>query len=128
MTTNLQVAVGLVIRDGQILIARRAKHKHQGGKWEFPGGKIEPGESAIAALQRELKEEVNIEFRADQATLLGTLDHDYPEFRVTLLCYRIDQSTGTALGLEQQEIQWVSLDALGAVDFPDANQEILAWL
>lgn len=124
----LHVAVGLLLQQQQVLIARRAKHKHQGGKWEFPGGKIEPGESALVALVRELQEEVGVTPSVDQALHLVTLTHSYPDLSVTLHCYLLPDFSGVPQGLEGQDICWAALADLDNFAFPDANQDIIAAL
>ncbi|WP_444896376.1 8-oxo-dGTP diphosphatase MutT [Microbulbifer sp. EKSA008] len=124
MSKVVHVAVGVVTRgDGKILIARRPDHLHMGGRWEFPGGKVEAGESVQEALYRELLEEVAIEVQELQP--LVEIRHDYPEKTVLLDTWQVTQFTGEALGLEQQEIKWVSAGELDNFQFPDANQAII---
>ncbi|WP_444930050.1 8-oxo-dGTP diphosphatase MutT [Microbulbifer sp. SSSA002] len=125
MSKVVHVAVGVVIReDGKILIARRPDHLHMGGRWEFPGGKVEQGESVQDALYRELLEEVAIELQ--ELRPLVEIRHDYPEKTVLLDTWQVTQFAGEALGREQQEIKWVSVDELDKFHFPDANQAIIA--
>src|SRR6056297_3724271 len=120
----LRVAVGVVLsRDGRILIARRAAHRHQGGLWEFPGGKVEAGETAREALVRELREEVGITVHAADAWL--EVSFDYPDRQVTLEVFRVHRFAGEAEGLEGQRVQWVAVSALGEYDFPEANGPIV---
>jgi 8-oxo-dGTP diphosphatase len=118
------VAVG-VITDGasRILICRRAAHRQQGGLWEFPGGKVEPGENARAALDRELAEEVGI--RPEQAWPLIRVPYRYPEQEVLLDVWRITRFTGEAHGREGQPCQWVTRPALTNFRFPAANRPII---
>ncbi|WP_445362304.1 8-oxo-dGTP diphosphatase MutT [Microbulbifer sp. ANSA003] len=124
MSKVVHVAVGVVTRgDGKILIARRPDHLHMGGRWEFPGGKVEAGESVQEALYRELLEEVAIEVQELQP--LVEIRHDYPEKTVLLDTWQVTQFTGEALGREQQEIKWVSAGELDNFHFPDANQAII---
>ncbi|WP_444911373.1 8-oxo-dGTP diphosphatase MutT [Microbulbifer sp. JMSA004] len=124
MSKVVHVAVGVVTRgDGKILIARRPDHLHMGGRWEFPGGKVEAGESVQEALYRELLEEVAIEVQELQP--LVEIRHDYPEKTVLLDTWQVTQFTGEALGREQQEIKWVSAGELDKFHFPDANQAII---
>lgn len=126
MSKQINVAVGVVIKAGQVLLARRNIQQHQGGKWEFPGGKIEAGESTPAALTRELQEECDI--IATQMQPLILIEHDYGDKKVSLDTYIVSEFTGQAKGLEGQEIQWVDLNALAEFDFPDANIAILKAL
>jgi 8-oxo-dGTP diphosphatase len=120
----LQVAVGVIQNEaGQILIALRDESLHQGGLWEFPGGKIETDETPEQALSRELKEELDIEPLA--AAPLITIHHCYPDRSVTLRVFRVDRFSGTAKGCLGQPIQWVEQNALAQFTFPAANRPIL---
>lgn len=116
----------------QIFISRRPDHLHQGGLWEFPGGKVEEGESAEAALARELFEELDI--RLDAAEPYMQIEHDYADKKVFLDIWQVNRFTGTARGKEGQECCWVSLEQLlqeepqRLFDFPAANQPILQRL
>ncbi|MGH8556803.1 MAG: Nudix family hydrolase [Methylococcales bacterium] len=122
---ELQVAVGVVAdSSGKILLSRRHLSSHQGGLWEFPGGKIETGESILAALRRELKEELAID--APSASPLIRIRHRYPDFAVLLHVYRIERYSGDAVGREGQEIRWVDERDLCYFDFPEANLPIIS--
>ncbi len=119
----MEVAVG-VIRDGdRVLLARRPDHVHQGGRWEFPGGKREPGEDRQAALARELEEELGIRVMA--ARPLITVCHHYPDKTVRLDVWVIARYAGTPHGREGQEVRWTPIDALPELDFPAANRPIV---
>lgn len=120
----LHVAVG-VVRDhnGRILIALRGRHQHQGNLWEFPGGKVEPGESCADALVREFKEEVDIDVLATQP--LTRIEHHYDDKSVLLDVHYITEFRGRASGREGQPLQWVASDALADYQFPAANRAIL---
>jgi 8-oxo-dGTP diphosphatase len=121
----LHVAVG-VIRDrqtGHILITRRAATAHQGGLWEFPGGKLEAGESVREALCRELLEEVGIQ--VEQATPLIKISHDYGDKQVLLDVWNVSDFSGRATGLEGQAMAWVAARQLSAYAFPVANLPII---
>ena len=109
--------------DGKILIAKRPEHVHQGGLWEFPGGKIEPNESVEQALQRELNEELAIDCHDSQSLI--EIKHRYPDKSVILHVRRVTSFSGTACGNEGQEIQWVSKQALNNFSFPAANKPII---
>jgi len=117
--------VAAVIRDsdGKILIAQRPANKHQGGKWEFPGGKVEKGESRRSALIRELNEELDIEI--GHSTRLISVYHEYEDKAVYLDVYDVCQWQGTAVGKEGQAVKWVSPSALDDFEFPAANRSIL---
>ena len=117
--------VAAVIRnsDGKILIAQRPIDKHQGGKWEFPGGKVEKGESRRSALLRELNEELDIEI--GHSTRLISVYHEYEDKAIYLDVYDVRQWKGTAVGKEGQAIEWIEEDHLLDYDFPAANESIV---
>lgn len=124
MTDSVHVAVGVVFNSlGQVLIALRDSLQHQGGLWEFPGGKVEVNESVEQALARELLEEVNLEVL--QSSPLLTKAHDYGDKKVILDVWRVDRFAGVATGREGQDIKWVDIEELGDFDFPAANQDII---
>jgi 8-oxo-dGTP diphosphatase len=120
----LRVAVGVVTNAaGEVLVARRHDHLHQGGLWEFPGGKIGAGESAEAALARELHEELDI--LVDRAEPLLTVDHDYPDRRVRLEVWHVHAFRGVPHGREGQPLRWLRASELAPADFPAANLPII---
>ena len=108
---------------GEILIAKRPDHLHQGGLWEFPGGKLEAQELPRAALARELVEELGISVNVAQP-LLKTR-HDYPDKSVELDVWTVPSFAGEAHGREGQKIVWVRREELARYDFPAANTPIL---
>ncbi|MFM7273035.1 MAG: NUDIX domain-containing protein [Gammaproteobacteria bacterium] len=123
----LRVAVGVLLdAGGRVLVSRRHEHLHQGGLWEFPGGKIHPGESVFEALVREFAEELGLHVEAAEPML--ALGHDYADRRVLLEVWRITRCTGEARGLEGQPVEWRPVRALDPVDFPAANGPIVAAL
>jgi len=120
----LQVAVGVVKNpEGKILISLRHAALHQGGLWEFPGGKIEASETAEFALARELKEELNITVTA--ATPLITVNHQYPDRFVQLNVFLVEQFSGEAKSCEGQPFKWVAPTELDRYAFPAANRHII---
>lgn len=120
----LQVAVGVVRNiDGQVLISLRDESLHQGGLWEFPGGKIESGESVEEALARELKEELNI--NVIKATPLITVKHQYPDLAVQLNVFLVEHFSGDAKSCEGQPFKWVNTGELANHAFPTANRPII---
>lgn len=120
----LQVAVGVVKNaDGRILLSLRDQSLHQGGLWEFPGGKLEPGETGLQALIRELKEEVDIS--VGSAAPLITVKHHYPDRAVQLNVFLVDDFSGRAKSLEGQAIAWVQPADLDQYAFPAANRPIV---
>jgi 8-oxo-dGTP diphosphatase len=114
----------------QILIAKRPNHLHQGGLWEFPGGKVDHGESPRQALVRELQEELDI--NVTTAEPMMQLSHDYTDKQVLLDIWKVTGFEGQARGVEGQECRWVSLTEIVAdnseYQFPAANRAILARL
>lgn len=124
MTKRVHVAVGIILNSAaQILLAKRPAHLHQGGKWEFPGGKVEPGENVVEALTRELKEELNLTVHASSPFM--QLSYDYPDKQVLLDIHTVQHFSGEAEGLEGQQLAWVTPCELSLYDFPDANQPIV---
>jgi len=124
----IHVAVG-VIRgpDGRILISRRAAGAHQGGLWEFPGGKVEADETVTAALARELREELAIE-PASTPTPLCQVQHDYGDKQVLLDVWTVNRFTGDPQAMEGQPLRWLRADELVAAEFPIANRPIIRCL
>ncbi len=109
--------------DKRILIARRADTQHQGGLWEFPGGKVEEGESVRAALARELAEELAI--TVTTARPLIKVQHDYPDKQVLLDVWEVSAFTGEPHGAEGQPLAWVTARELPNYEFPEANRPIV---
>lgn len=123
----VHVAVAVISRDDKVLIARRSDHAHQGGLWEFPGGKVERNETVQQALKRELKEELDIDLNLNGNTQpLIRIRHDYGDKAVLLDVWVVTQFTGKAKGAEGQPIKWVKKTELAEYDFPEANKPILA--
>ena len=121
---RVHVAAAVIRRgDGHILLAKRADQQHQGGLWEFPGGKVEAGESVTMALHRELQEELGIAVTA--ARPLIKVQHDYPDKQVLLDVWEVSGFTGEPHGAEGQPLAWVSPRQLPDYDFPAANQPIV---
>lgn len=111
---------------GQILIDKRRKQGLHGGFWEFPGGKIEPGETIEACIKREIMEELGIVIEVGES--LMTIEHDYTKFTVTLCVHNCRYVSGEPQTLECDEIRWVTLDELDKFTFPKANEQIIATL
>jgi len=117
-------AAVICIDQGQVLIAKRPLDKHQGGLWEFPGGKVEADEDVLAALKRELQEELGID--VEQARPLIRVRHQYPDKAVLLDVWRVDGFGGEPHGREGQPVEWCAIDALSDREFPEANLPIIA--
>jgi 8-oxo-dGTP diphosphatase len=124
---SIHVVAGVIFNsENKILIAKRPSHKHQGGLWEFPGGKVMPGESQLNALTRELLEELDIAI--DQAEKFMQIQHDYADLSVTIDVWKVTSFSGEAQGKEGQEIKWVSNSELAQYEFPAANSAIIQKL
>ncbi|MCW8889410.1 MAG: Nudix family hydrolase [Sedimenticola sp.] len=119
----IHVAVG-VIQDseGRILLSRRPDHVHQGGLWEFPGGKVERREDLSQALRREIREELGIEVLTHQPLI--TVTHNYPDKQVKLDVHRIVKYAGRPMGMEGQPLEWVAIEQLSDYPMPAADQPI----
>jgi len=123
--TRVHVAAAVIrAADGRVLIARRPEDKHQGGLWEFPGGKVEVGEAVEAALGRELEEELGI--RVTAARPLIQVCHDYPDKRVLLDVWEVTAFAGEPHGAEGQALAWVAPRQLPDYEFPAANYPIVS--
>jgi 8-oxo-dGTP diphosphatase len=124
---QIRVAAAIMCDAQQrIFIAQRANDDAQGGKWEFPGGKIEPGETPEACLHRELQEELGV---ATEIHELFTISrHAYPQVAIELLAYRVTLRGGTLTLHTHQAYRWVPLDELSRFDFSAADVPIVAEL
>lgn len=121
---SIRVAVAVIVNhDKQVLVSLRPHHVHQGGLWEFPGGKVEQNETVEAALKREIKEELDIEI--ESASPLIRIHHDYSDKSVVLDVWRVSAFKGKPHGMEGQKIRWCEIGQLNPVDFPRANQAII---
>ena len=127
MPLIIEVAAALV-RDeaGRYLITQRRSGSHLAGLWEFPGGKIETGESPEAALRRELIEELSATFSVGEK--LDTVTWEYPDRTVILHFYRCTLESGTIEPRESQTMAWVAPERLNEFAFPPADRELIARL
>lgn len=123
MKIHIQVAAAIIYIDGQFLLSKRKDEQHQGGKWEFPGGKIEAGESVGQALNRELQEELAITVTEQQEFM--NLDFEYPEKKVSLYFQLVTEFKGQEQGMEGQEVCWFNHESIQRLSFPDANLPVL---
>ncbi len=131
MPKPIHVAVGVITstneyQQTQYFLTKRLDNVHQGGKWEFPGGKVEKGETIAQALARELKEEVNIEVLSCQP--LTIIHHDYGDKKVCLEVFVVDNYVGEPTAQEGQKQSWFALKEFKNLDFPKANEAIIAQL
>lgn len=120
---HIVAAIILNAQQDQIFITKRPEKLHKGGYWEFPGGKVELGESAEQGLIRELQEEIDI--TATEMSLFEHFDFDYPEKSLTFDFFTVTGFAGLPYGKEGQEGKWVAISDLHGYTFPEANQPVL---
>ncbi len=124
----LVAAVALVDRDGRVLIARRPEGKAMAGLWEFPGGKVDDGETPEAALIRELEEELGIRVPARCLAPLTFASHAYEEFHLLMPLYVCRNWDGAVTAREGQELKWVRPARLRDYDMPPADEPLVAMV
>jgi 8-oxo-dGTP diphosphatase len=122
----VDVALALVWKAGRLLITRRPWQSHLGGYWEFPGGKLELGESARGAAEREVHEELGVRCRARQER--PSIQYSYPDRRLRLHPVDCDWLEGEPVARQVLNFLWVEPAALGDYQFPPANAELLEAL
>lgn len=119
----IQVAVGVLLQQGRVLLTQRQPDAPCGGCWEFPGGKLERDETWQQCLCRELKEELGIEVLRSE--WLCDVSHEYPHGIVELSCWVVHQYAGKPLPYEGHPMQWAPIDVLPDIDMPAANRLIV---
>ncbi|MDY2936447.1 MAG: (deoxy)nucleoside triphosphate pyrophosphohydrolase [Candidatus Cryptobacteroides sp.] len=125
MLKRIEVVAAL-IRDGDKIFATQRGYGEYKDFWEFPGGKIEPGETPEAALKREIKEELATEIDVNE--YVGTVDYDYPDFHITLLLYLCSMVSGSLELLEHESAKWLLASELDTVSWLPADLEIIPKL
>ena len=128
LPTVLVSAVALIDRDGRVLLAQRPAGKRMAGLWEFPGGKIETGETPEAALIRELGEELGIDTAESCLAPLTFASHSYDDFHLLMLVYVCRKWSGTPRPLEGGELAWVRASRLRDYDMPPADIPLIPVL
>jgi 8-oxo-dGTP diphosphatase len=127
-TVLLVSACALIDADGRVLLAKRPEGKPLAGLWEFPGGKLEPGETPEAALVRELKEELDIDVAPKCLAPLSFTSHAYPEFHLLMPLFVCRNWEGDISPQQGQEIAWVRARDLGTYAMPPADEPLRAAL
>ncbi len=128
MKTVLVSAVALIDVDGRVLLTQRPKGKSMAGLWEFPGGKVEPGETPEAALIRELKEELDIDTWSSCLAPLTFASHNYDDFHLLMPLFACRKWQGTPRGMEDQALAWVRPQALRDYPMPPADIPLIPIL
>ena len=124
----LVVAVALIDVDGRVLIAQRPEGKKMAGLWEFPGGKVDPGETPEAALIRELKEELGIDTKESCLAPFTFASHEYDDFHLLMPLYLCRRWWGSIVPQERQVVKWVRPVRLGDYPMPPADKPLVAML
>ena len=122
----VEVAAGLIFREGRLLITKRHADAHLGGLWEFPGGKRKPDETFQHCLVRELMEELGVQVRVGE--LFDQVTHDYPEKTVNLKFFVCAIDGGDPAALDCAAFKWISETDLGKHEFPPADERLLKKL
>lgn len=128
LPTVLVVAAALIDTDGRVLIAQRPEGKALAGLWEFPGGKIEPGERPEQALIRELREELGIEVSAACLAPFVFTSHAYDSFHLLMPLFLLRRWSGTVQRREHAALKWVKPNQLSDYPMPPADEPLVAWL
>ena len=122
---HIEVVAAIIVRDGRIFATQRGYGEWKDW-WEFPGGKIEPGESPEDALKREIREELTTEIEVDE--LLTTVEYDYPKFHLTMHCYLCTIISGDLSLLEHEDARWLAIDELDCVKWLPADKDVIEKL
>lgn len=128
MKVVLVSAVALIDADGRILLAQRPEGKAMAGLWEFPGGKVEPGETPEETLIRELQEELGIDTWASCLAPLSFASHGYTDFHLLMPLFACRKWEGTARGREGQALKWVRAEDLREYPMPPADLPLIPVL
>ena len=121
----IDVVAAIIHKDGAYFATQRGYGEFE-GMWEFPGGKIEPGESRESALKREIQEELGIDITIDK--FLCTTDYDYPSFHLTMHCYLCSIEAGEIVLREHKSARWLTEELLDSVEWLPADMEVVEML
>ena len=122
MKKHIEVVAAIIHHDGAFLATQRGYGEFE-GLWEFPGGKIEPRETANCALKREIHEELGIDISIDK--FLCTTKYDYPSFHLTMHCYLCGIETGEIELREHKSARWLTVEVLDSVEWLPADKEVI---
>ena len=122
---TIEVAAAIIVKDNRIFATQRGYGEFKDG-WEFPGGKIEEGETPQQALVREIQEELDTE--VEVGDLLGTVEYDYPTFHLSMQCFLCRIKSGRLNLKEHEAARWLAEDELDSVDWLPADIEVLEWI
>ena len=122
---QIEVVAAIICKDGAYFATQRGYGEFE-GMWEFPGGKIEPGESAEDALKREIQEELGVDITIDK--FLCTTDYDYPAFHLTMHCYLCSIVSGEIELREHKSARWLTKESLDSVEWLPADMDIIEKL
>ena len=122
---TIDVVAAIIYKDGAYFATQRGYGEFE-GMWEFPGGKIEPGESRESALRREIQEELGIDITIDK--FLCTTDYDYPSFHLTMHCYLWSVESGMIELREHKSARWLTVESLDSVEWLPADMEVVGKL
>ena len=122
----ISVTCAIIVRDGKILAARRAQGTHLGGKWEFPGGKVDEGETEAACIVREIREELSVEIAPTRR--LSDSVYDYGDKHIRLIPFECDLIRGEPTANEHASLEWISMEDLATLDWCEADIPIVEQL
>ena len=125
---KIVVSIALINNENEILLSKRPKKKHLSGFWEFPGGKVEEGETPEKALIREVKEELNIDINDKCIAPLSFSEFDYKNFQLLLLLYVCRRWDGEPMSMENNKLEWVKPNMLRDYKMPPADDALIYCL
>lgn len=119
---TIKVVAAIIVDDGKVFATQRGYGEFQGG-WEFPGGKVELGESLELALKREIKEELDIQINVKE--LIDTIEYDYPKFHLSMACFICSIESGNVVLKEHEAAKWVTTEQIDTLNWLPADRLLL---